>query len=39
LRTRFRHYHNLKRVQPRLRSLLRDCAWRRIDRTFLDAAA
>ena len=39
LKTRFRHYHNLHRVQPRLRSLLRDFAWRRIDRTFADAAA
>jgi polysaccharide deacetylase family protein (PEP-CTERM system associated) len=39
LKTRFRHYHNLHRVQSRLRSLLRDFAWRRMDRTFVDAAA
>jgi len=39
LKTRFRHYHNLERVQSRLRSLLRDFSWRRIDRTFIDAAA
>ena len=39
LKTRFRHYHNLHRVQPRLRSLLRDFAWRRMDRTFVDAGA
>jgi polysaccharide deacetylase family protein (PEP-CTERM system associated) len=39
LKTRFRHYHNLHKVQLRLRSLLRDFAWRRMDRTFDDAAA
>ncbi|HZO00599.1 MAG TPA: DUF3473 domain-containing protein, partial [Burkholderiales bacterium] len=39
LKTRFRHYHNLERVQSRLRSLLRDFSWRRIDRTFIDTAA
>jgi polysaccharide deacetylase family protein (PEP-CTERM system associated) len=39
LKARFRHYHNLHQVQPRLRSLLRDFAWRRIDRTFVDVAA
>jgi polysaccharide deacetylase family protein (PEP-CTERM system associated) len=37
LKARFRHYHNLQRVQPRLRSLLRDFVWRRIDEVFLDA--
>ena len=39
LKARFRHYHNLDQVQPRLRRLLRDFDWRRIDRTFFDAAA
>ncbi len=39
LKARFRHYLNLERVQPRLRSLLRDFAWARIDRTFAEAAA
>jgi hypothetical protein len=35
LKTRIRHYVNLHRTQPRLRRLLRDFTWRRIDRTFL----
>jgi len=37
LKTRIRHYLNLHRTQPRLRRLLRDFAWRRIDQVFLDA--
>ena len=36
LKTRFRHYLNLHRTEPRLRSLLRDFTWRRIDRIFLE---
>lgn len=36
LKTRFRHYLNLHRTEPRLRSLLRDFRWGRIDRIFLD---
>jgi polysaccharide deacetylase family protein (PEP-CTERM system associated) len=37
LKTRIRHYLNLHRTQPRLRRLLRDFTWRRIDQVFLDA--
>jgi polysaccharide deacetylase family protein (PEP-CTERM system associated) len=33
-KTRFRHYLNLRRVQPRLRRLLRDFKWNRIDRVY-----
>ena len=36
LKTRFRHYLNLHRTEPRLRSLLRDFEWRRIDHIYLD---
>jgi polysaccharide deacetylase family protein (PEP-CTERM system associated) len=36
LRTRFRHYLNLRRTQPRLQHLLRDFQWRRMDQTFLE---
>jgi len=35
LKTRFRHYVNLHRTEPRLRSLLRDFTWRRVDQVFL----
>jgi polysaccharide deacetylase family protein (PEP-CTERM system associated) len=38
-RTRFRHYVNLHRTEPRLRSLLRDFAWSRIDSVFPEAHA
>jgi polysaccharide deacetylase family protein (PEP-CTERM system associated) len=37
LRSRFRHYLNLSRTEPRLRRLLRDFAWTRMDRLFLTA--
>ena len=37
LKTRFRHYVNLHRTEPRLRSLLRDFSWRRVDHVFLEA--
>jgi polysaccharide deacetylase family protein (PEP-CTERM system associated) len=37
LKTRFRHYLNLHRTMPRLRCLLRDFRWGRIDRIFLAA--
>jgi polysaccharide deacetylase family protein (PEP-CTERM system associated) len=37
LKTRFRHYLNLDRMEARLRSLLRDFKWRRLDQVFLDA--
>jgi polysaccharide deacetylase family protein (PEP-CTERM system associated) len=33
-KTRFRHYLNLRRTQPRLRRLLRDFQWNRVDRVF-----
>ena len=33
-RTRFRHYLNLDRTEPRLQRLLRDFHWDRIDRVF-----
>jgi polysaccharide deacetylase family protein (PEP-CTERM system associated) len=35
-RSRFRHYHNLSRMQPRLKQLLHDFAWDRMDRVFAD---
>jgi len=35
LKTRFRHYVNLPRTEPRLRRLLRDFRWRRMDELFL----
>ena len=34
-RTRFRHYLNLGRMQPRLQRLLGDFHWDRVDRVFL----
>ena len=37
LKTRFRHYLNLHRTEPRLRRLLRDFRWRRMDEVFLPA--
>jgi polysaccharide deacetylase family protein (PEP-CTERM system associated) len=36
LKTRFRHYLNLHRTERRLRSLLRDFTWRRLDQIFLE---
>lgn len=35
-KTRFRHYVNLHRVEPRLNRLLADFRWDRVDRIFLD---
>jgi len=35
VRTRFRHYVNLRRTESRLRRLLRDFRWRRMDEVFL----
>ena len=35
LKTRFRHYVNLEHMETRLRRLLRDFAWDRVDRVFL----
>jgi polysaccharide deacetylase family protein (PEP-CTERM system associated) len=37
LKTRFRHYLNLHRMEARLRRLLRDFSWRRIDQVFFEA--
>ena len=39
LKTRFRHYVNLHRTEPRMRSLLRDFTWRRVDQIFLKTRA
>lgn len=38
-KTRFRHYLNLSRMQPRLARLLNDFRWDRMDRIFLPAQA
>lgn len=35
LKTRFRHYVNLSRTEPRIRSLLQDFHWGRMDHIFL----
>lgn len=35
LKTRFRHYLNLNRMEPRLRNLLQDFDWGRMDEVFL----
>jgi polysaccharide deacetylase family protein (PEP-CTERM system associated) len=37
-KARFRHYLNLHRTEPRLRRLLRDFRWDRVDRVFLHGA-
>jgi hypothetical protein len=34
-KSRFRHYLNLNRTEPRLRRLLRNFTWTRMDRLFL----
>jgi polysaccharide deacetylase family protein (PEP-CTERM system associated) len=39
LKTRFRHYLNLRRMEPRLRRLLQDFRWDRMDRVFLSETA
>lgn len=33
-KARFRHYHNLEKMQPRLECLLRDFSWGRMDQVF-----
>lgn len=38
-KTRFRHYINLKRMESRIQSLLRDFHWDRMDRIFMKAGA
>ena len=37
-RTRFRHYLNLHRMEHRLRKLLFDFEWGRVDEVLLEAA-
>jgi len=39
LKTRVRHYLNLRRMEKRLRHLLQDFRWDRMDRIWLDTAA
>jgi hypothetical protein len=39
LRTRFRHYLNLGRMESRLGRLLGDFRWGRMDEVFLDGGA
>lgn len=39
LKSRLRHYLNLRRMEPRIRRLLRDFAWGRMDEAFPDIAA
>lgn len=36
LKSRFRHYLNLNKMQPRLKQLLSDFQWDRMDKIFLD---
>jgi polysaccharide deacetylase family protein (PEP-CTERM system associated) len=38
-KARFRHYLNLKHTEPRLRRLLKDFQWDRVDRVFLDGGS
>ena len=38
-KARFRHYTNLERMEARLRRLLGDFAWDRIDRVLLEPRA
>lgn len=35
-KTRFRHYVNLSRMEGKIRALLRDFEWDRVDRVFMD---
>jgi hypothetical protein len=35
-KARFRHYVNLKRMEPKLRRLLADFRWDRVDQVFLN---
>ena len=39
LKTRFRHYLNLGRTESRLRALLKDFRWGRVDQIFLGKAS
>lgn len=37
-KSRFRHYYNLDQTEPRLKRLLQDFSWDRMDRVFLEPA-
>ena len=39
VKTRFRHYVNLNRTEGRLRALVRDFAWDRMDRIYINGAS
>jgi polysaccharide deacetylase family protein (PEP-CTERM system associated) len=39
LKSRFRHYVNLRRMEPRIRALAQDFKWDRMDRIFLNTQA
>jgi polysaccharide deacetylase family protein (PEP-CTERM system associated) len=38
MKTRFRHYYNLHRMEDRIRALIRDFRWDRVDKIFLKGA-
>jgi polysaccharide deacetylase family protein (PEP-CTERM system associated) len=38
-RSRFRHYTNLARMEPKLRAVLKDLSWDRVDQVFLPRGA
>lgn len=39
MKTRFRHYYNLHRMEERIKALTRDFQWDRVDRIFLEQDA
>ncbi|ARO86481.1 polysaccharide deacetylase family protein [Nitrosospira lacus] len=39
MKTRFRHYYNLHRMEERIKALTRDFRWDRVDRIFLEQDA
>jgi polysaccharide deacetylase family protein (PEP-CTERM system associated) len=39
IKTRFRHYHNLHRMEDKIKALSRDFSWDRMDRIFLTKRA
>jgi polysaccharide deacetylase family protein (PEP-CTERM system associated) len=38
MKTRFRHYYNLHRMEDRIRTLIHDFRWDRVDKIFLEGA-
>src|SRR5688500_8561046 len=38
MKTRFRHYYNLHRMEDRIKALIRDFRWDRVDKIFLKGA-